>query len=76
MFFQKDDKLMETVAPVREEKMCSRSNAKAAQPWAAFCSRENSSNGSEAVKTFLQKSYEPTRRGVKRFFPDKCHCFQ
>jgi len=39
---------------------------------AAFSSRENSSNGSEAVKTFLGKSYEVTPAGVKKFLQDKC----
>jgi len=29
-------------------------------------SRENSSNGGKAVKTFCTKSYEPKKQGVKR----------
>ena len=43
---------------------------------AAFSSRENSSNGSEAVKTFLQKYYEGTGGSVKKFLEDKCLYFQ
>jgi len=43
---------------------------------AAFSSRENSSNGSEAVKTFLQKYYEGTGGSVKKFLEDKSLYFQ
>jgi len=33
--------------------------------------RENSSNGGEYRQNFLAKSYEPKKRGVKGFFPNK-----
>jgi hypothetical protein len=39
-------------------------------------SRENSSNGSEAVKTLLQKSYGGAGKGVKKFLNNKQLCFQ
>ena len=34
---------------------------------AAFCSRENSSNGVGNRQNFLAKSYEPPKQGVKIF---------
>src|SRR5689334_14814074 len=43
---------------------------------AAFCSRENSSNGVQNRQNFLAKSYEPPKRGVKIFFQNKCFIFQ
>jgi hypothetical protein len=41
-----------------------------------FFSRENSSNGGKAVKTFWIKSYEPKKEGVKQFLGNKCLWFQ
>jgi hypothetical protein len=35
-------------------------------------SRENSSNGGKAVKTFCTKSYGPKKGGVKLFLGNKC----
>jgi hypothetical protein len=44
---------------------------------AASSSRENSSNGGFKFRqNFLPKSYEPKNGGVKRFFLNKCLCFQ
>ncbi|HKW66597.1 MAG TPA: hypothetical protein VJP04_04870 [Terriglobales bacterium] len=43
---------------------------------AAFCSRENSSNGVQNRQNFLAKSYEPPKRGVKIFFQNNCLIFQ
>jgi hypothetical protein len=43
---------------------------------AAFCSRENSSNGVQNRQNFLAKSYEPPKRGVKIFFNNNCLIFQ
>jgi hypothetical protein len=40
--------------------------------WAAFSSRENSSNGgNKSRQNFLPKSYEPKNGGVKRFLRNK-----
>jgi hypothetical protein len=54
-----------------------RANEKAArQLGGLFFSRENSSNGGKAVKTFWRKSYEPKKRGVKHFLEIKVLYFQ
>jgi hypothetical protein len=45
--------------------------------WAAFSSRENSSNGGlKTRQNFLAKSYEPKNGGVKRFLRNKRLYFQ
>jgi hypothetical protein len=41
-----------------------------------FFSRENSSNGGKAVKTFRTKSYESKKGGVKQYLGNKCLYFQ
>jgi hypothetical protein len=52
-------------------------NEKAArQQGGLIFSRENSSNGGKAVKTFWTKSYEPKKGGVKQFLGNKCLYFQ
>jgi hypothetical protein len=43
---------------------------------AAFCSRENSSNGVQNRQNFLAKSYEPPKQGVKIFFENNYVIFQ
>ena len=73
--------LMSVETPTRKERWRTKhrelpSKGKGRPATATFSSRENSSNGGKPVKTFLAKSYEPQKQGVKKFFDNKYICFQ